>query len=129
MIDINKKHKTRLNCNVKIYEIYPNENKIHGAIFDDGWKIICLSEWDINGKVWEKTESGNDLIEISPYADFKIDDKVLVWDHENEAHKCHFAGISDNGRPMAWDGRRTSFTESTKIAWNYCIKYEEQNDK
>lgn len=75
--------------------------------------------------------SCNGLVEISPYADFKIDDKVLVWEvNTSSKSKRHFAGISEDGNPMAWSDGQTSFTSDLKTEWDHCIKYEEQeNDK
>jgi hypothetical protein len=129
-ISKDKKYKTRLGVNVIIYKIWEEQNKIHGAAVDTKNNLICTLEWDLEGRVWQTTESGNDLMEISPYADFKIDDKVLVWDDgQIEPYKYHFAGISKNGNPLTWDDGRTSFTETKFTSeWKNCAKYEENND-
>ena len=127
-ISKDKKYKTRLDVDVIIYKIWEGKNKIHGAAVDAKNDLICTLEWDLEGKVWKNDESGNDLIEVSPYADFKIDDKVLVWITKGIKIKRHFAGISEEGLPMAWEDGQTSFTTSLKTAWNYCEKYEENND-
>ena len=114
MISKDKNYRTLGGYEFKIYEIY--EDKIHGAYtMGDTWLIDSVTQ--------------NDLIEISPYEDFKIDDKVLVWDDGNFNKKmAHFAGIHKDGDPMSWANGRTSFTTDEKTVWQNCIKYEEQND-
>ncbi|MDD3644363.1 MAG: hypothetical protein PHR19_02425 [Bacteroidales bacterium] len=125
----NKKYKTRLGLDVKIYEIYEEFNIIHGAAIDIDGKPVASLEWDLNGETYGGGVSGNDLIEVSPYADFKIDDKVFVWDEDIEdKEKKHFAGLDVNGLPTAWYDGRTSFTETERLSWEHCIKYEENND-
>jgi hypothetical protein len=130
MIDINKKYKLRMGGDVVIFE------KCEGKIFGK-YKVnpTCewnASRWDSNGHYQICDESCLDLIEISPYADLKIDDKVLVWDDgQIDPYKYHFAGIDGDGRALTWDDGQTSFTsnEYEVSTWDNCIKYEEENDK
>jgi hypothetical protein len=124
-ISKDKKYKTRLGVDVIIYKIWEKENKIHGAAFDEKKGLICALEWDSDGKVWKNDESGNDLIEISPYSDFKIDDKVLAWDDKSYKVKRYFAGISELGEPLTWKDGQTSFTTNEKTAWENCEKYND----
>jgi hypothetical protein len=116
MISKDKNYRTLGGYEFKIYEIY--EDKIHGAYtMGDTWLIDSVTQ--------------NDLIEISPYEGFKIDDKVLVWDdgYEHEKILRHFAGTNSNtGKPGAWQHGRTSFTTYEKSFYDNCIKYEENND-
>jgi len=128
-ISKDKKYKTRNGFDVKIYEVY--EDKVHAAyLLGETW--IC-SSWDTEGFYKNnKEEHVSDLIEVSPYADFKIDDKVLVWDSQavREEHKikAYFAGIDKEGKPMTFFNSHTSFIEDNKSSWNHCEKYEENND-
>jgi hypothetical protein len=124
-ISKDKKYKTRNGFDVKIYEVY--EDKVHAAyLLGETW--IC-SSWDTEGFYKnDKEEHVSDIIEISPYEDFKIDDKVLVWDDEDDKVKAYFAGVNKNGFPTAWCDGRTSFTETESLSWYHCIKYEENND-
>jgi hypothetical protein len=122
-ISKDKKYNTRLGLDVIIYKIWEEQNAIHGAAVDRKGFQICALEWDLEGKVWGTTESGNDLIEVSPYADFKIDDKVLVWENSSICpvkRRGHFAGVSEDGKPTIWDMGRTSFTETNKVTWDNC---------
>jgi len=61
------------------------------------------------------------LIEVSPYADFKIDDPVMVR-NAVEWVKRHFAGVTDMGAPKVWDAGFTSWTseEQPNAFWNQC---------
>ena len=65
------------------------------------------------------------LIEVTPWDDIKIDDPVVCWDANSSVrYKRHFAGVSENGRPRAWDKGLTSFSadgdDADKIFWGYC---------
>jgi hypothetical protein len=116
MISKDKKYRTLGGYEFKIYEIYPIY--VHGAYKlpnEDDWKIVCLNE--------------SQLIEISPYDYLKIDDKVFVWNSGELKKPRYFAGTNEDGKPMAFDDGRTSFTTAHKVTWSHCEKYEEQNDK
>jgi hypothetical protein len=123
-ISKDKKYKTRNGFDVKIYEVY--EDKVHAAyLLGETW--IC-SSWDTEGFYKnDKEEHVNDLIEVSPYADFKIDDKVLVWDKgQKDKYKRHFTGIDDKGNALAWSRGNTSFTADGDCdMWDNCEKYND----
>lgn len=51
-----------------------------------------------------------DLIEVSAYDDFKIDDPVMVRDTLYGWVPRYFAGIDSGGRPKVFAGGATSFT-------------------
>jgi len=127
-ISKDKKYKIRIGGDVKIYEILGGY--IFGAYNVDGSKEWSAARWESNGNYQLDKESCLDLIEVSPYADFNIDDKVLVWDNGLYKYKCHFAGVGKNGKPLTWDDGKTSFTETDlyKTEWDNCEKYEENND-
>jgi hypothetical protein len=114
MIDKNKQY-TLDGEEFKIYEIYPD--KVHGAYktLGDTWRIQSVNH--------------SDLIEVSPYANIRIDDKVLVWDgfqsENGNKTKAHFAGLDKEGNPMSWVHGMTSFTTSELVYWNFCEPYTE----
>jgi hypothetical protein len=62
-----------------------------------------------------------DLQVINPYADFVIDEPVLVWTTGPMKHKRHFAGLDTDGRPMAWETGRTSWTSppEDRSTWDH----------
>lgn len=125
MIDKNKKYKTKSGCEVRIYATdgdgdYP----IHGAVKYKDNDYWTLRKWSDKGnESWEKL---NDLIEVSPYEDFKIDDKVLVWnegDHEDVKRRRYFAGIGTNGKPLVFVEGSTSWSSNGRtIPFDYCEK-------
>ena len=64
--------------------------------------------------------------EVSPYTDWPIDAKVLVWNEGGSLkYKRYFAGVDQNGKPLAWDDGTTSWTNTTKIAWDYAELVED----
>jgi hypothetical protein len=128
MIDINKKYKLRMNGEVHIYE--KCEGKFFGKYRAHPTSEWNASRWEHDGHYQLTGESCLDLVEILPYADFKIDDKVLVWDDKNSIkQRGHFAGVDENGKPNTWYNGQTSFITVHTSTWNFCEKYEEQNDK
>jgi len=127
MIDINKKYNIRMGGDVVIFEVC--EDKIFGKYRVNKGIEWSSARWDSKGNYQIVGESCLDLIEINPYEDFKIDDKVLVWDDKNSIkQRGHFAGIDENGNPNTWYNGQTSFITVHRSIWNFCEKYEEQNE-
>jgi hypothetical protein len=126
MIDKNKKYTLVDGTEVKIYEVYESElltNVVHGAYkTTSGWQ---LASWGEGGQAMRGVASTNDLIEVSPYADFQIDDKVLVWEDDTRQYKSYFAGTGRTGKAEVWADGRTSYNETRRIGWKHCIKYVE----
>ena len=66
MIDLNKKYKTREGNEVKLYTIWPEQQKgpIHGAVKnpkDGGWYAAV---WPLDGRYFPDKEHYGDLIEV-----------------------------------------------------------------
>ena len=61
--------------------------------------------------------------EVSPYADWPIDAKILVWDEgETTRHKRHFAGVSKDCKPMSWVSGGTSWSNELNrppVIWDH----------
>jgi hypothetical protein len=69
-----------------------------------------------------------DLIPYEPYADFKIDDKVYVWDFKGGVKMAaHWSGLNQNGQPTVFLGGCTSFTEHGTNSWNFCEKANKED--
>lgn len=65
-------------------------------------------------------ESASYIEAVTPYADWPIDAKVLVWgEGDSEKQKRHFAGVCDDGKPLAWDSGQTSWTSDRSFVWDY----------
>lgn len=64
-----------------------------------------------------------DLVEVSEWEDFKIDEPVMVRNYEQKNwSRRHFAEVSPEGKPYTWLDGKTSFTATAKssLSWNYC---------
>lgn len=72
------------------------------------------------------TQIGKDLVEISPYEDFKIDDKIMVKNEGGFWIRRHFAGIDREGRPMAFNSYGTSWINTGTNAWEECRRPTEK---
>ena len=71
------------------------------------------------------------LKERVPYEDWPLDAEIYVWDHfADEALQRHFAGISKDGRPLAWEDGVTSWStgDGDKLVWNYAKLREQKNE-
>ena len=88
----------------------PGNYPVLGFVGDDTKSY----RWTIGGKArGEGISSMHDLVEVSPWHDYKIDEPVMVniaggW------RKRYFAGISDNGKPMTWLNGSTSWSNEWK---------------
>jgi hypothetical protein len=63
-----------------------------------------------------------DLIEVSPYEDFEVDEPVMVRDHEdNRWLRKYFAGVDGDGKPSTWVLGSTKWTSGgKKTSWGEC---------
>ena len=51
------------------------------------------------------------LVEVSPYADFVIDEPVMIRDHAHQTwERRHFAGVNVDGKASAWNSGATKWT-------------------
>lgn len=84
-----------------------------------------------NGDVMTYTLDGNssskhslDLIEVSPYADFMIDEPVMVRTSSDSVwSKGHFAGVGADGRATTWycgTSSWSTFDKDTRSSWKEC---------
>jgi hypothetical protein len=73
------------------------------------------------------TPSIHDLVEITPYDDFKVDDKVLVSNTGHTWHKRYFSHVTDEGEPCTFYSGGTSWSQedSHTIKWVLCKKAED----
>ena len=58
--------------------------------------------------------------EVSPYADWPMDAKIRVWNFSaDEKEARHFAGVNDDGLPLAWVNGCTSHTTGITAVWSH----------
>lgn len=120
-ISMDKKYKTRDGRPVRILcvdlknQTYPVLALVMKA--SEETIITCTKDGDYVGN----HEHELDLIEISPYEGFKIDDPVMVSDDGNFWLPRHFAGIGKEGRPRAYRNGTTSWsTTESSLSWDHC---------
>jgi len=115
MISLDKTYKTRSGSKVIIHAIYPyNEmQQVQGAIHYTN--CTQMNSWSLDGRFHEGTtdSSGLDLVEVSPYEDWKIDDKVIAW-NVTEKYRRYFAGLNEAGEPMVFRNGHTSWSNYNK---------------
>jgi len=75
----------------------------------------------------DKDDASNfDLVEVSPYDDFRVDDPVMVRDKFHYWYRRHFAGVDRDGIPKVFSRGCTSFTtdrfagDDEYEIWNEC---------
>jgi len=68
-----------------------------------------------------KVDHYMNLIEITKWDDFEVDEPVMVQDEDSPSwRKRYFAGVSKTGKPMVWDGGHTSWLADYTTEWDYC---------
>lgn len=128
-IDINKKYRTRIGTEVRLFT-----DQLGGNYCILGMHRACTNfwaqgSWTDEGK-WqmESDEHDMDLIEIGQYDHIKVDDKVWAWmEYDEKRYPRHFAGVSPQGKPLAFDAGKTSWSSSGHehdiATWDFCELY------
>lgn len=132
MIDINKKYRTKDGCEVELWKISEDErddkHPVLGRIIEE--RFIFWHAWNQHGK--SNINANRDLVEVSPYDNFNIDDKVVVWDNDNKLAKYHrhFAGLSKSGKPQVFSVGNTSWSGHEEVveSWDNCVKSQNYED-
>lgn len=125
-IEIGKKYTTRDGREARILCVdRVNGNPVVALIGKDNSVYTYTSTGQ-----WQETPHSKydvDLIEVSPYDDFNIDDKVMVqlFTNSQHWHKRYFAGVDSSGQPTAWDSGGTSWSSKGRTAWSRCRRPEE----
>lgn len=129
MIEITKKYKTRSGLPVRVIATdikgpYP----VVAAVLDNcDVETVCVYtntgeflRGDINHP--------DDLFEVTPYEDFKVDDLCVVWEVENSKEFRYFSHEKEN---LAWcfGSGGTSYTRTTTTSWTNCRKATEEEIK
>lgn len=97
-----------------------------------GYPIVALvnighrevTRWYTNEGIDDCQNSNFDLIEVSAYDDFRVDDPVMVRNQSypwtNYWTKRHFAGVDSDGRVKVFSRGYTSFTSVLVETWEEC---------
>ena len=130
MIEMNKKYKTRsglpvrILCNDLKYDTYT----VIAAVYDQKTGYENTINVSSTGAYIEGEGSPLDLIEVTPYDDFKEDDLCVIWSDDKEIEEFrYFAYAKDNLAYFFADGK-TSFTATPqqKVCWPNCRKATEE---
>lgn len=121
LISLDKKYKTRCGYPVRILCV---DRK------DTAWPVVAMYQkencegvscHDLNGKA-AVCGRDLDLIEVSPYEDFKKDDKVMVSHNGEIWYKRYFSHVNVEGIPYCFADGKSSWNSEHAGGWNYCRK-------
>lgn len=127
--NLKKKWKTKSGLKVELYAYKEGQDYpyIGACLRDDGKWIEAAWTEDF---VYYNGDGlgGFDLVEVGPYDDFKVDDKVLVSHDGVNWVKRYFAGVTKHGKPYTIQEADCCSSDATHTAWKYCKKWEEGNE-
>lgn len=126
-IDILKKYRTRSKLPVQILKIDLKSKFPVAAIIHESETREFIGSFTEYGSFYTHEESEMDLVEVSPFEDFKIDEPVMVRDApEEQWSRAYFAGVGRNsGSPTVWPSGKTSWTAVNNQCCEYRIAYNE----
>lgn len=123
-IEMGKKYRTRDGREVRVLCIDRNNGVFSVVALVGGREYV--EAFTKFGEYWgDGHASNNDLVEVSPFEDFKIDDPVMVRFCDGGWYRRYFAGVSEDGEALAWDNGGTSWSSDKvydKSAWPQCRK-------
>lgn len=129
-VELGKKYKTRDGFDVEIIAIRPElKDGVIGIMKGEDF----VREWATDGTYsHDKEPCDFDLIEVPPYANLKVDDKVIVWDDNvGIKYRGYFAGVNEQDDPLVWDNG-TSWSNSANLnyttVYDNCVKWEDKDD-
>ena len=128
MIEMGKKYKTKTGLSVRILctDLQDKNYPIVAAIMQDNEEIVV--SFTETGKFIENKEYGLDLIEVTPYDDFKVDDLCVVWEIETLKEFRYFSHV-ENGTAHCFAWGTTSYSAENTTAWLNCRKPTEEEIK
>ena len=121
LISMDKKYKTRCGYPVRILCVDRKDDRPVLFLYTiNDSEIACRAS--STGKV-DWTDTDYDLVEVSPYEDFKKDDKVMVSEDGIIWYKRYFSHATVKGA-YVFDNGNTSWTEPNgdTTNWLYCRK-------
>lgn len=88
--------------------------------------VISVSS---TGTYIEDEESPFDLIEVTPYDDFKEDDLCVVWKDGEYLKDFRYFSHVENGKATCFTCGHTSYTTKTTSIWPNCRKATDEEIK
>ena len=127
MIEMGKKYKTRSGLPVRVVATdikspYP----VVAAVLDIcGVEIICVYT-DTGELLRGDINNPDDLIEVTPYDDFKEDDLCVVWMGNKQLKEFRYFSHVENGKATCFTCGYTSYTTKNTTIWSNCRKATEE---
>ena len=130
MIEMTKKYKTRSGLPVRILcNDFKNDTyTVIAAVYDQANGYESTISVSSTGTYIEDEESALDLIEVTPFDDFKEDDLCVVWTEETTKIFRYFSHV-ENGAVNCFVLGCTSYTTVNTSIWPNCRKATEEEIK
>lgn len=131
MIEMNKKYKTRSGLPVRILcNDFKNDTyTVIVAVYDQETGRESTLSVSSTGSYIEGEENPLDLIEVTPYDDFKEDDLCVVWNGKDKKVFRYFHKINSRGKAVCFCFGQTSFHTYDVTPWEFCRKPTEEEIK
>ena len=128
MIEMDKKYKTRsglpvrILCNDLKYEGYT----VIAAVYNPEAGYESTMSVTNTGSYIEGEENPLDLIEATPYDDFKEDDLCVIWSDDEHRKDFRYFSHVENGKATCFTCGYTSYTTKDTTIWPNCRKATEE---
>lgn len=133
MIEMNKTYKTRNGMPVRILcnDIKRCIYTVIAAAYDQETGCEFTINVSSTGAYHEDRESHLDLIEVTPYDDFKEDDLCVIWSDDKEIKEFRYFAYAKGNLAYFFADGKTSFTATPpqKLCWPNCRKATEEEIK
>ena len=130
---MNKKYKTRNGMPVRILcnDFRSNTYTVIAAVYDQETGCESTISVSSTGAYIEDEEHDFDLIEVTPYDDFKEDDLCVIWSEDKEIKEFRYFACAIGNLAYFFADGKTSFTATPqqKICWPNCRKATEEEIK
>ena len=119
VIEMGKKYKTRNGQMATIISV-SRDHPIYPVVAET---MAGFSLYTREGACYSGCHRATDLVEVDPWEDFKIDDKVIV-SKDNKEYRRYFAGVNEKGEPTCFYDGTTSWSDTghTPSVWKKCRK-------
>ena len=132
MIEMGKKYKTRSGLPVRILcnDLKYDGYTVVAAVYNPEVGYESTISVTNTGSYIEEEENSLDLIEVTPYDDFKEDDLCVVWEI-TESKEFRYFSHEKNSIAWCFSSGGTSYTRTATAttSWTNCRKATEEEIK
>ena len=124
-VSMDKKYKTRHGMSARVVCVDAKGHEpVIALVVDPALSKEVVIRTSLKGEYYGGYEHDLDLIEVSPYDDFKIDEPVMVRRDDDLVRgwkRRYFAGVNVCGEPLTWYEGMTSWSAGgKKTSWDEC---------